>query len=40
MRKQYFVLDTINPEEINGGIICADGFRIVNVCDVDRIETL
>ena len=26
--------------EINGGIICADGFRLLNVCDVDRIETI
>ena len=29
-----------NTIEINGGIICADGYRLVNVCDVDRIETL
>ncbi len=28
-----------NTIEINGDIICADGFRLVNVCDVDRIET-
>lgn len=28
-----------NEITIDGGIICADGFRLVNVCDVDRIET-
>ena len=29
-----------NTIEISGDIICADGYRLVNVCDVDRIETL
>lgn len=28
-----------NSIEISGGILCADGFRLVNVCDIDRIET-
>lgn len=28
-----------NSIEISGDILCADGYRLVNVCDVDRIET-